>query len=266
MKQRILTAIIISIIFIPILIVGGVVFNLFILFLGIIGLKEMLDIKESKEHLPIMMKLVTFGGFIFFVANTITRGDATYLIDCRSIALIMFVLMMPIIIYHDNRVYNINNALFLVGTILFLGTAFNLFIMLREYSLMHVIYLLSITVMTDIYAFVGGSLIGKHKLLENVSPKKTWEGFIVGTFLGVLVACTIYYMTIDNGINIFYLIVGTTLLSLIAQFGDLIFSSIKRLYNKKDFSGLMPGHGGVLDRLDSFIFALLAYTLFMSIL
>lgn len=266
MKQRILTALIILIIFIPILIVGGVVFNLFTLLLGIIGLKEMLDIRESRERLPIIMKLVTFGGFIFFVANTIIRGNTTYLVDCRSIALIMFVLMMPIIIYHDNRVYNINNALFLVGTILFLGTAFNLLIMLREYSLMHVIYLFSITIMTDVYAFLGGKLIGKHKLLENVSPKKTWEGLIIGTVLGVLVACTVYYMTIDDGINIFYLIIGTTLLSLIAQFGDLIFSSIKRLYNKKDFSNLMPGHGGVLDRLDSFIFALLAYTLFMSIL
>jgi phosphatidate cytidylyltransferase len=59
---------------------------------------------------------------------------------------------------------------------------------------------------------------------------------------------------------------GTTLLSLIGQFGDLAFSSIKRLYNKKDFSNLMPGHGGILDRLDSFIFVSLGYILLMFML
>lgn len=266
MKQRIITALILLIILIPILLIGGVTFNLAVLVIGVFGLKEMLDIRDSKERLPLVMTLLTFGCFIFFVVNMTTRGETTYLVDYRSIALIMFIMMMPIIIYHDNRVYNINNALFLIGTILFLGTAFNLLIMLRNYDLMHVIYLLVITMMTDTYALIGGVLVGKHKLLENISPKKTWGGFIVGTVLGVLVACVFYYITVEDSVNLFYLIIGTTTLSLIGQFGDLIFSSIKRLYNKKDFSNLMPGHGGILDRLDSFIFVLLAYTLFMSIL
>ena len=59
--------------------------------------------------------------------------------------------------------------------------------------------------------------------------------------------------------NIFILILVTLLLSLIGQFGDLVFSSIKRHYKIKDFSNLMPGHGGILDRLDSSIFVILAY-------
>lgn len=266
MKQRLITALILLIILVPILLMGGTLFNLMILLIGVLGLKEMLDIRDNKYQLPMIMKLLTFGSFIFLVVNISQSQGFVYLLDYRVLSLIMFLLIMPIIIYHDNRVYNINDALFLVGTVFFLGISFNLLIMLREHNLMQVIYLFVITIMTDTYALIGGMLIGKHKLLENVSPKKTWEGLFIGTILGVLVASVFYYIAIDDTINIIYLVLGTTLLSLIGQLGDLIFSSIKRMYNKKDFSDLMPGHGGVLDRLDSFIFVSLGYVLLMYIL
>jgi phosphatidate cytidylyltransferase len=178
----------------------------------------------------------------------------------------MLLLLMPIIIYHDNHVYNINDALFLVGSVFLLGISVSLLIVLREQNLMRVLYLFIITTMTDTYALIGGMLVGKHKLLESISPKKTWEGLIIGTVFGVLISVVFYYITIDDSINILSLMLGTTLLSLIGQFGDLAFSSIKRLYNKKDFSNLMPGHGGILDRLDSFIFVSLGYILLMFML
>jgi phosphatidate cytidylyltransferase len=104
-------------------------------------------------------------------------------------------------------------------------------------------------------------LIGKHKLLESISPKKTWEGLIFGTIFGVLIGSVFYYITINDSINVLHLVLGTTLISLVGQMGDLVFSSIKRFYNKKDFSNLLPGHGGILDRIDSFIFAVLSYVL-----
>lgn len=263
MKQRILTALVLLAVFIPVLLMGGIIFNLFVLIAGIIGLKEMLSIKDNKDQLPLNMKTITFGAFIYLVTNMSTSNDFVFLLDYRSIALIIILFLLPIIIYNDNNVYNINNALFLIGLIFFLGISFNLLIMLREENLMIVIYLFLITVITDTFAFVGGRLIGKHRLLESISPKKTWEGLIVGTFMGVLVSSVFYFITINDSINVFYIIFGTTVLSLLGQFGDLVFSSIKRLYNKKDFSNLMPGHGGVLDRLDSFIFVILGYVLFM---
>jgi phosphatidate cytidylyltransferase len=189
-----------------------------------------------------------------------------YLLDYRIIAFTMLLLLMPIIIYHDNHVYNINDALFRVGSVFLLGISVSLLIVLREQNLMRVLYLFIITTMTDTYALIGGMLVGKHKLLESISPKKTWEGLIIGTVFGVLISVVFYYITIDDSINILSLMLGTTLLSLIGQFGDLAFSSIKRLYNKKDFSNLMPGHGGILDRLDSFIFVSLGYILLMFML
>jgi phosphatidate cytidylyltransferase len=266
MKQRTITALIILAICLPILFVGGVVFNFFALTIGIFALKELLDLRDTKDPIPFIMKLITYGSFVYFMINMPVNSEPTYLLDYRNIALILFLMLIPIIIYHDNKVYNINDALFLIGTIFFLGISFNILLMLRENSLMRLIYLFVITTMTDSYALIGGSLIGKHKLLESISPKKTWEGLIIGTIFGVLIGTVFYYIAIDDSINIIYIILGTLFLSLISQLGDLVFSSIKRLYNKKDFSNLMPGHGGILDRLDSFIFASLGYVLIMFML
>lgn len=266
MKKRIITALIILSICVPILIIGGTPFTLFSVMIGILGLKELLDIRERKVKLPLVMKLITFGTFVYLALNISPIEGFVYFLEYRDIALVIFLLLLPIIIYHDNAVYNMNDALFLVGSVFFLGLSFNLIIMLREYSVVTIIYLLIITTVTDTYALISGLLIGKHKLLENISPKKTWEGLIVGTIFGVLIASVFYYIAINDSVNILYLVLVTTLISLIGQFGDLIFSSMKRLYNKKDFSDLLPGHGGILDRLDSFIFVSLGYLLLMFIL
>ena len=84
----------------------------------------------------------------------------------------------------------------------------------------------------------------------------------MGTFGGVL-----YYLTVINsGIPFIQILIITLTLSLIGQFGDLIFSQIKRYYNKKDFSNLIPGHGGVLDLFDSLIFVVITAILFINII
>lgn len=118
---------------------------------------------------------------------------------------------------------------------------------------------------TDIFAYFIGRLFGKHKITK-VSPKKSVEGCIGGTVGAILLM--ILYTYIANtffGVNYSYLyIAGIGLvLSLIGQIGDLAASSIKRYVDIKDFSNLIPGHGGMLDRIDSLIFlAPFAYAFF----
>lgn len=118
---------------------------------------------------------------------------------------------------------------------------------------------------TDIFAFFTGMLIGKHKF-SKVSPKKTIEGCIGGV-IGATVMILIYTYIANTfwGTNYSYLFITGIgiILSLVGQIGDFAASSIKRYVDIKDFSNLIPGHGGMLDRIDSLIFlAPFAYALF----
>ncbi len=118
---------------------------------------------------------------------------------------------------------------------------------------------------TDIVAFFAGTLFGKHKF-SKISPKKSIEGCIAGT-IGAIVLVLIYTYIVNTffGMNYSYLVISGIglILSLIGQIGDFAASSIKRYVEIKDFSNLIPGHGGMLDRIDSLIFlAPFAYAMF----
>ena len=118
---------------------------------------------------------------------------------------------------------------------------------------------------TDIFAYFVGKAIGKHKF-SKVSPKKSIEGCIGGT-LGAILLMLLYTYVANTfwGMNYSYLFIAGIglILSLIGQIGDFAASSIKRSVDIKDFSNLIPGHGGMLDRIDSLIFlAPFAYALF----
>lgn len=124
---------------------------------------------------------------------------------------------------------------------------------------MFFIFIYGIIIATDSFAYFGGMTCSKlfktHKLLERISPKKTIEGSISGLFFGVLTGYLIasntdirYLISTEQAITI------SVLISAFGQIGDLFESMIKRDFNFKDSSNLIPGHGGILDRFDSLIF------------
>jgi phosphatidate cytidylyltransferase len=116
--------------------------------------------------------------------------------------------------------------------------------------------------MTDIFALFGGMLIGKHKL-TSISPKKTIEGSIVGLIVCTMISTTYYLIAINENIG-FKILPIIILLSISGQAGDLFFSLIKRENGIKDYSNLIPGHGGILDRFDSLIFIALTYSFILN--
>ncbi len=109
--------------------------------------------------------------------------------------------------------------------------------------------------LTDTGAYIFGRLFGKRKLWPEISPNKTVEGFVGGILCSTIVAVvfSIYY---DMPLSLFPLLLVTWLLSLFGQLGDLVESALKRHFDVKDSGTLLPGHGGILDRFDSFIFVL----------
>lgn len=153
--------------------------------------------------------------------------------------------------------------IYIIGFIIFLPMIFGM-----ENGRLIIWYLAISAWATDTFAYLVGMKFGKHKLTQ-ISPKKSIEGSI-GGLIGAVVLALIYTYFINKfaGLNISYLaIMGIILLlSILAQIGDLSASSIKRYAGIKDFSNLIPGHGGMLDRIDSILFiAPFAYFLLMLI-
>ena len=111
---------------------------------------------------------------------------------------------------------------------------------------------------TDAFAYFTGVKFGKHKMIPRISPNKTWEGAIGGYVAG-LVLSLIFGLSLLNfeALPSHLIIFLSITLPIIAQLGDLSFSAIKRHYKLKDFGTIFPGHGGVLDRIDSLLFCII---------
>ncbi len=263
MKTRIISAAVALLLIIPIIRTGNTIYNLTIYLLSLIALKELIDIKEIKRKTPSFIKFISYIVISLIVISSSNSNELIFLMNYRIIAGLFIIYLLPTVLYHDKDIYNINDAFYLIGALFFLGMSFHLLILIRQQDLTLIIYLFLITIMTDTFAYFTGYFIGRNKLLVDISPNKTWEGLIGGTVMGVFTSSIFYITVINPNANITTLLMMTTFLSLIGQYGDLVFSGIKRYYGKKDFGNLMPGHGGILDRLDSIIFVVLGYMFFI---
>ena len=120
---------------------------------------------------------------------------------------------------------------------------------IKSSNLYFLLSLVLVVSCADISAFVGGKLFGRHKLMPNVSPGKTWEGLIFGILGAMLIGNLIYLVNPVPNLYIWNAVVAITTLA--AVVGDLFESMIKRFRKVKNSGTVLPGHGGVLDRLDS---------------
>ena len=263
MKTRVISAIVALAIIVPLLILGGKPFILAMGILAVLAYKEVVDLKESHNKLPAIIQVIGLIDLLLLVFSEFDGYSIMFGVTYRGIAITFVSLLIPAVLY-KNDTYTMKDAFFMIGSILLLGTVFNVFILLRAISLYQVIYLALIAIMTDTFAMLIGCLIGKHKLIPDVSPKKSWEGSIAGTLVGSAIAI-IFYCNLIGSFS-FGLVVTTIILSVVGQFGDLVFSKIKRENKIKDFGKIMPGHGGVLDRLDSLAFIAIAYVILFSII
>ena len=126
------------------------------------------------------------------------------------------------------------------------------------------LYVVLVCVINDVFAYVVGTLIGKHKF-SKISPNKSVEGLIAGVLIGTIGSTLFYLMFVEGNVSVALISTISLVLNISCTLGDLIFSKIKRENDIKDFSKLLPGHGGMLDRLDSIIFTSLVFILLLSI-
>ena len=261
MKQRTGSAIILLIILIGSLVISSKLFGMVMLICAIVGFNELFTIKYTDSLKKV--RLIEVLGIISLIF--ITLNNTYYKLNMNiTILLPLLILSIPIIFYNDNELYSINDCLYVLGIVYFLGLSFGNIIFLRDVDILKCIFVFIIAFITDTYAYIGGCLIGRHKL-TSISPKKTIEGSIIGTFMGVLVG-SVYYYNMIGGFTMFQVIILCLFLTILSEIGDLLFSSIKRYFNKKDYSNLIPGHGGIIDRFDSVIYVSLGLSLILSMI
>ena len=261
MKERTISAIILLILMIGSMIIDSKLFGILMLIFSVLGFLEFFNIRYSEKNKK--LDLIRIVGILCLLL--VSMNNTFYKLDMNIIVLIpLLVLSLPIVFYNDNKLYNIGDALYNLGIVYFLGFAFSNIIYMGDVSLIKCVFIFIIAFITDTYAYIGGCLIGRHKL-TSISPKKTIEGSIIGTFMGTLIG-SVYYFNLVGGVSMFETVILCLFLTILSEFGDLFFSSIKRYYNKKDYSNLIPGHGGILDRFDSVIYVSLGLSLILSMM
>ena len=259
MKKRIISAIIMLMIAIPLIILGK---KAFILGIAVIGLMSFYEIIKLNKY-PKIVKILSFISYMIIIFNNYESNFLTNNFDFKLLALAILLTLIPVIKYQPSNEYTTSDAFGLTSFLLLVGLGLNFLLSTRNYSLSYFILLILIPIFTDTFAYFGGMLIGKHKVTK-LSPKKTWEGMIIGTLMSVFIGALFYHTIIDPMFSKEKLLIICTFLSILGVFGDLTFSAIKRYYDKKDFGNIMPGHGGILDRLDSLIFVILGYMFFIT--
>ena len=151
-------------VFVPITYYGGIPFKIMFAILGLLGLKELLDLEKD---IPLIFKIVAYFFALYLILYNHSDTTLMYLLNYKLIIGMCLFYFLNIIILGDLKKYNYRDAIFLISAILLIGLAFNGFIILRNLGYAEVFYLSLIAASTDTFAYFIGSLCGKHKIPNN---------------------------------------------------------------------------------------------------
>jgi len=305
MKKRIITAVILAFILLPVVVIPQLirVFDILVYLIAIFASIELVNMYSKEKPIHPVMKIINAFLTILLMMSIINYfnyycGDSLMLMLLRALHMDMFlspavaiisifVIMMAIMVINPS--YTVADVGKFFISITYIGVCTGAVTVLRYFGVRFVVYLAGISVFTDIFALVFGMTLGKHKMAPVTSPKKTWEGAIGGTAVATVSGTLVIFLypyfskffhngqTIEffDGIfryneftivgKIFSAITLTIFLSVCSQIGDLLASKLKRTYGIKDYSNIFPGHGGVLDRFDSLFFASTVFLIFLLI-
>lgn len=261
MLKRIITSIVALAIFLPILIFSDTwVFPIVMSLCVVVGIFEMLSCIGIKNNffiaVPSYIVGAFFPSFIRYCSINNRMDDFFKFALCVACVFIVYILGVAVFC---NKKLKVTDAGLAFTACLYVAAAFTSIVYLRDMAIFgKYIYLLVFLCawMTDIFAYFTGRLLGKHKLIPEVSPKKTVEGAIGGIIFCVITT-VVFGLVVSNILmsnstpNLLVIAISGAILSVVSQIGDLTMSLIKRNYNVKDFGKMFPGHGGLLDRFDS---------------
>lgn len=273
--QRSITGLIFSIVVLGLIItdrVGAVFLGVYIAGYGAFELARMvLPQQRNKWYITIGLTLLTV---ILLATMVPPAGHLFYYLTVLSCIMLVFGIVNMVKSVIDYHRY------YWLVSLVYLGLPMGLFVSFIVNTAVYLphfwIAVLLMIWMSDSFAYLVGSRIGKHKLYERISPKKSWEGFLGAGIITLPLAWLIgnhYFSNVHDLYDIsiaeagstgmFWVLIATAAW-LIGTLGDLVESSIKRTFQVKDSGNLLPGHGGILDRFDSFIY-IIPFVLFLLV-
>lgn len=251
MKTRTITAVIALLLFLPIVILGSWPLLILVYLMAITGLYEIL--KMNRIHifsLPGILSLIALC-MVLIPQESYSPTIADFQLE---IIVALALIMLSTTVVSKNR-FNFVDMSFCVMAVAYIGIGFMYFFETRESGLIYILYALLIVWLTDTGAYLFGKSFGRRKLWPQISPNKTIEGSLGGTLISVIIPVVFVMTGLMDG-SLWLLIPFTIVLSIFGQMGDLVESALKRHFDVKDSGTFLPGHGGILDRFDSFIFVL----------
>lgn len=269
MKKRVITAIILIAIAVLLIYLGGWWTVGLVTFGCIGGVIEILRTGKNRNWNPAVYIVTMLGAlmmlFWWFIMCYIDQTAELftipnpYQIRVNVIAIAAFLIGL-LTVEVSTKKFMMNDVYYLFTMTFFICLAGQGLIMIRQELGLNVLaYVVFCTYCCDTFAFLTGRFFGKHQFAPITSPKKTWEGVIGGVGITTILGF-IFFLIFPFTDTYFWLIpIFSLILAIGAVCGDLIFSSIKRQLQLKDFGTLLPGHGGILDRIDSLLFNILIF-------
>ena len=265
--KKIVNSLLIIALFICSLFLGKLVFHLIMTLIAIISLREILHIRiKDSKHLPIEIELLSYVIIAFFVMNNYSENLSFYLVDYKLLAALILMDLIPLVLIDDKKKYNLLDSLYLIGSTLFIGITFNLLTQFRSYNINYVAYIFLIAGVYELFSFITDKYIGKNRFLPTIAFNKTYEGVIGGIIMSSIISTMFLISTVTCRLPVYAIFVLTVFLSVLGVLGDLVFSFIKKEFNKKEFSNYFIINGGILDIVDSVVFITLGFILIESII
>lgn len=254
MKQRIITGLALIAVAIPCIILGGYYLKTLLAVVLILSVYEILHILQRPK-----VNIYIYGVLALFLASGLIFNLDNLFINSYSMFIYMVVLFTCMVV--DPRM-TLERTTYIFAMGLLVCSGVHSILAIRNlYGIEYILVVAFANYGSDTGAYFAGKFLGKHKLIPRLSPNKTIEGSIGGIFLGSVIALVYAYY---NGIVTEPIMVAAiVLMTMTSQIGDLLFSAIKRTYGVKDYSNLLPGHGGILDRVDSLVFNAIVFSLFL---